>query len=176
MSKEIITKNLFWWGWEPEKVENWLEKMALEGWQVIKVNSTSTKFTFEKAAPQKIKFCTDFQYKVDENYNRIFKDDGWDLLWNGAVGWYIWKKSYKTNKPYIYTDSTSLVEKNNRLFNIILMFTCLITFYQVSNFLTLLNHFKTLNIVLFSIYIIPFSFLIYCLVKIKLYIKKIKSN
>lgn len=33
--KEIKTTWHWWWGWESEKIENWLEEMELAGWSLF---------------------------------------------------------------------------------------------------------------------------------------------
>ena len=46
--KEVKTVWHWWWGWNIEKVENWLEEMEKNGWNLIKVDFTKMRFKFKK--------------------------------------------------------------------------------------------------------------------------------
>lgn len=113
--KEIKTIWHLWWGWNPEKIENWLEEMEDEGWNLIKVDFNHMRFKFEKGESRKVRYCVDYQNNVEDNYFELFKEDNWELVDNIATPWYIWRKSYKNERPNIYTDTKSLIERNNRL-------------------------------------------------------------
>jgi hypothetical protein len=104
-----------WWGWNPEKVENWIEEMENEGWNLIKVDFNYMWFKFEKGESRKVRYCVDYQNNVEDNYFELFKEYGWELVDNITTPWYIWRKSYKNERPNIYTDTKSLIERNNRL-------------------------------------------------------------
>lgn len=103
-----------WFGWNPEKAENWLEEMEAKGWNLVKINTLGLRFQFKQGESRKVRYCADYQANVEHQYTKLFEDDGWELVWNDA-GWYIWKKYYTEERPSIYTDLTSLVERNNRL-------------------------------------------------------------
>lgn len=111
----LKTSWYLWWGWSPEKVENWLEYMVSKEWQLYHVDMWGTRFKFKKSAGSKVRYCTDFQSNQDDQYMKLFHDDGWELIWKDSFGWYIWKKCYAKDRPSIYTDSSSLIERNNRL-------------------------------------------------------------
>ena len=38
----------WWWGWNTEKVENWLEEMEKNGWNLTKVDFFQVRFSFKK--------------------------------------------------------------------------------------------------------------------------------
>lgn len=111
---EIKTVWQWWWGWNPEKIENWLEEMELDGWNLFKVDFSYIRFKFEKGESRKIKYCVDYHINVEGNYFELFKEDGWELVDDKTTPWYIWYKSYKNERPTIYTDTRSLIERNNR--------------------------------------------------------------
>ena len=67
----------------------------------------------EKAEKSDIVLIT--RHNVQDNYFELFKEDGWELVDNIATPWYIWRKSYEDERPNIYTDTKSLIERNNRL-------------------------------------------------------------
>lgn len=41
------------------------------------------------------------------------------MKWTGAGGWYLWKKPYISVRPEIFTESSSLIERNNRLLKLL---------------------------------------------------------
>lgn len=112
---EIKTAWHWWWGWNPENIENWLEAMDKKGWNLFKVDFNYIRFKFEKGESRKIRYCIDYQINVQDNYFELFKEDNWELIGHKATPWYIWRKSYEDERPNIYTDTKSLIERNNRL-------------------------------------------------------------
>lgn len=104
----------WWWGWHPEKIENWLEEMEQDGWHLAKVDVNYLRFKFEKGESRKISYCVDYQLNVQENYFQLFKEDDWELVDDKNVPWFIWRKPYQDERPHIYTDTKSLIERNNR--------------------------------------------------------------
>ena len=113
--KSVKTSWRLWWGWDPEKIENWLEEMERKGWNIFQVDCFSLRFRFQKGELKQVRYCIDFQITVDDNYFSLFTDDDWELVWMGAGGWYIWRKPYEKERPDIYTDKTSLIARNSRL-------------------------------------------------------------
>lgn len=113
--REIKTVWHLWWGWNPEKIENWLEGMERRGWNLFKVDFNYIRFKFEKGESRKVRYCVDYQINVRDNYFELFKEDGWELIGDKAAPWYIWCKHYEDEMPNIYTDTKSLIERNNRL-------------------------------------------------------------
>lgn len=138
-----------WWGWNPEKVENWLEEMEMKGWNLYKVGVLGLRFIFKKGKSARVRYCADYQSSlVGDQYFNIFKDDGWELAWEGT-GWYIWKKLYAEERPSIYTDISSLIERNNRVAIVLLP----IFFFLIPLFITAILPSRGDNL---------FSFLFFC--------------
>jgi nicotinamide riboside transporter PnuC len=107
-----VTK--LWWGWNPEKIENWLEQMEAEGWHLYSVTGIGIKFHFAKGEPRKIRYCADYQMNIKPEYKLIFMDAGWELVYEGG-GWYIWRMEYEGERPEIFTDVASLLHRNQRI-------------------------------------------------------------
>lgn len=103
----------WWWGWEPEILENWLEQKEAEGWHLFNVNAQIV-FNFVRTESKKVRYCADYQSKLDPEYKTIFQDAGWELVFSGA-GWYLWRMEYTGERPEIYTDVDSLIGRNKRL-------------------------------------------------------------
>lgn len=103
----------WWWGWEPEVLESWLEKKEAEGWHLFNMNAQIV-FHFVKSEPKKIRYCADYQSTINPEYKTILQDAGWELVYK-SVGWYIWRMEYTSDRPEIYTDAESLLGRYKRL-------------------------------------------------------------
>jgi len=103
-----------WFAWKPERIEDYLEEMAAEGWQIDRVAMSLMWYRFEQSELQRIRFCADYQWKPDEEYEIILQDDGWTKVAQNS-GWLLWKKPYTNERPELYTDKQSLVERNRKI-------------------------------------------------------------
>jgi hypothetical protein len=114
----------------------------------------------------------DFQASINENYLSILKDDGWKMVWSGAGGWYLWKKPYEEKRPEIFTDTASLIERNDRLSKILVPFFVLI----IAIFIFLLINRDHGNEFLIVLYVVLISFYGFLFYKLQRYNKKLKSD
>ncbi|GEM_PF-2290757 len=106
-----------WTSWSIEKYEKALEKQALSGW-VLENTALSFLFSkFAKAKPIHIRYCIDYQRKVNVDYPSIMSDDGWTLV-DSSGGWYLWQKEYDKERPSLFTDKQSLLDRNQRLLSV----------------------------------------------------------
>ncbi len=168
----IKTSWFYWWAWSSEKMELWLEKLELEGWNLYQVDFAGIRFKFKRGVKQSIRYCVDFQPLINDDYITLFQEDGWELLWSGAGGWYLWKKSYQDERPEIFTDTNSLIDRNNRLTRILVpLFAMLIVIFIV---LLLMNRPEYKYLIWFYVLIIGlYSYILYQFAK---YNKKLKDN
>ena len=114
----------WFWAWQDEAEEAWLEQMALDGWHLVAIPFLAS-YRFEKGEPQRKVFRLDFiSSRKDYNaYRQLFQDSGWDHL-GEMGGWqYFCKAAAPGETPEIYTDTASKAQKFNRvmLFLIILL-------------------------------------------------------
>ncbi len=110
----------WWWAWNHEEIENWLEKMEAGGLRLVETHCKGVVFYFEKCKPTKARYCIDFQNKLTPDYLTIVNDDGWQLYQIG-MGWYILRKEYDEERPEFYTDFEGLITRNKSLLNIALI-------------------------------------------------------
>lgn len=104
-----------WWGWDPDKVEAWLEAMAAEGWRLVKADRLLLRFHFRRDEPKKVRICTDYPGNVTPEYRTLFEDAGWELVGEG-MGWYIWRTEYSgAERPEIFNGVDELIERSQRL-------------------------------------------------------------
>ncbi|MBF4694157.1 DUF2812 domain-containing protein [Fusibacter ferrireducens] len=114
----------WWWGWQCDAFEAYLESMALKGWILERTTFAHTCLHFIKAEPTKIRYCVDYQndIQLSQEYRHIMEDDHWQLV-NKLSGWYLWQKRYEAKRPSIFTDKQSLIERNSRLLIVALIAT-----------------------------------------------------
>lgn len=117
--QNLMTKIFWWWGWDSSKMEKMLEDMALSGWQLYHMDWMGIRFSFQMGEAQKVRYCADYQPTIDGDYLSIYQEAGWQMKWTGANGWYLWVKAYEGEKPEIFSDTTSLIDRNNRLIKVL---------------------------------------------------------
>ncbi len=112
----------WWWAWEHEKIENWLEEMESNGHRLVETRIKGLLFYFERCQPTKARYCIDYQSKLTPDYVTLVRDDGWELYQIG-MGWYILRKQYEDERPELYTDFESLIARNKTLLAIVVVAT-----------------------------------------------------
>ncbi len=110
----------WWWVWDYEEIENWLEQMEAGGLRLVETRFDGVVFCFEKCIPSKARYCIDYQSKLTPEYMTIINDDGWKLYQIG-FGWYILRKQYEGERPDLYTDFEGLIARNRSLLTISLI-------------------------------------------------------
>ncbi len=133
-----------------EKEEEFLSKMAKEGWHFVKLHKgIPTKYEFVKG--EKI----DYIYQLDfvaseedtEDYHQLFADAAWDEVyyWRGIGGkWYYFRKiNFEDQEERIFTDSESKYNMYNKLwkkFGLYLMFSMFFELNILIRFIDRLTH------------------------------------
>ena len=172
---EVKTVWRWWVGWNIDNLEIWMEEMEMDGWNLIKADFTSyspMRLKFKKGKNRKIRYCLDFQSNMDDNYFEIFKDDGWKLVDNKRGPMFIWSKSYEDERPHIYTDTKSLIERNNRTIINVLFGVFLSVFIL---YLVLIGNFDSTRLISL-ILIMSFVVYGYLIVQLYRYNKKLRQN
>ena len=123
----------WFWAWNDEKEERWLEQMALSGWHLV---SGPVIYTFEQNAPARVRYRLDYQPKkknLDE-YLRLCRDSGWERVLEFA-GWQ-YLRTASPDAPEIYTDMDSRIAMHRRLLTVCVVLAVLAV---VTNLNTLLG-------------------------------------
>ena len=173
--KEVKTVWRWSVGWNIDNLEKWLEEMEMNEWNLIKADFTSfspMRLKFKKGKVRKIRYCFDYQSKVDDNYFEIFKEDGWKLIDTKKGPMFMWSKSYEIEKPHIYTDTKSLTERNNRTIRNILFGVFLSMFLFCLVLIGNFDHIILISLIL-AISLVVYGYLI---AKLYRYNKKLKQN
>lgn len=98
----------------PEDFENWLEKMASEGWHIERIRQwSSIIMIFRKGEPKKYRFVYDLRAVASKDYISTYKQFGWQFLGQMASV-NIWRMEYIDDRPEAFTDKDSVTSRNNR--------------------------------------------------------------
>ena len=108
----------WWWSWTPEVIEDYLEAMAMQGWQLAQVGFGMFVFHFEKSQPEKIRYCVEYNPNVKGDYITLLGDDGWQLM-GQTTGWLLWQKPYEDKRPELFTEPEALIERNYKLLKVL---------------------------------------------------------
>lgn len=133
------TKKVFkwWWAWNPGKIERWLEEQERQGWNLSRISTTGLHFHFEKGPSRKIAYCIDYQSQAKADYFQLLSETGWSLVADG-FGWYYWRQEYSAEKPELFSETQSLIDRNNRQ----LLLIMILLLAQLSIFSNIVRLFK----------------------------------
>lgn len=177
MSENLI-KFKWWWSWNSDDFESYLENMAQNGWLLKSAGFGLIYLSFEKSQPQNVRYCLDYNSKYTEEYTQIVSDDGWKLLGKSS-GWILWSKAYTDTRPNLFTDKTSLIDRNKRL----LSFSAIILATQIPigiiNFNSLFNgsesHSGPFRWIVLGLYLFIITTFIYAIFKMLMENKNLKE-
>ena len=93
--EQVITQKTKWfWPWQDQEEETWLEEMSHQGWH-LKQAHLAAQYDFVRGEPQNYLYRLDFQDslkpKAKDEYLRLFADDGWEYL-GPMGGWQYFRK------------------------------------------------------------------------------------
>jgi hypothetical protein len=168
----------WWFAWNPEKVEDYLESMSLQGWHAVHAGGMLVNFFFEHGEPKHIRYCMDYQRSDKPEYVQIFMDDGWKPL-GSSMGWRLWSREYEGARPDIYTDTDSLIRRNRRLLSFMLLILLTqgpVIWLNVYNLSRLWRNAPETFIVLASILAVIYGLLAYCIARLALSIRRLKRK
>lgn len=98
----------------PEDFENWLEKMASEGWHIERIRQwSSIIMIFRKGEPKKYRFVYDLRAVASKDYISTYKQFGWQFLGQMASV-NIWRMEYIDDRPEAFSDKDSVTGRNKR--------------------------------------------------------------
>lgn len=115
-----VKKRKLGWMYGPDKLEQWLENMEEQGYNLIRIGKTGTTFHFLIGHPRKVSYCADYQNIADESYSDIHRDAGWKRVFasfGSLQKWSIWSREYSDNeeRPEIYTDKTNQLKHARKI-------------------------------------------------------------
>jgi len=112
---KLIKKIKLAWMYAPDKVEEWLEDMEMQGYNLVRVSWSGNTFHFIKGVPRTIKYCTDYQKLVNDSYFEIHKSNGWEMIFTSKqaltiIKCTLWRKEYTDEKPELYSDKIHILK------------------------------------------------------------------
>lgn len=109
-----MTRYRWWWSWSSDAFEMYLEEMAAKGYILDQADFGLIRLTFNEEEPQSIRYCVDYNNQYSQDYELLLEDDGW-VCKGKSSGWRIWVKPYKGDRPELFSDKMSIIERNKRL-------------------------------------------------------------
>ena len=117
MDASTIKRTRWFWPWQDEKEEAWLEEMSQTGWHLKSVQLPCI-YTFNKGNPIHKIYRLDYMplnKAKNQEYLQIFQDAGWEYI-GEMSNWRYWSKLVANgDNPEIFTDNESKIRKYQRL-------------------------------------------------------------
>jgi hypothetical protein len=99
----------------PADYENWLEHLALQGWNIDSIGQwSSIVMTFYHSEPKKYRYIYDIQVKNKKEYKSTYEQFGWEFVGQMA-SCFIWRKEYTDKRPESFTSLESLEKRNKQV-------------------------------------------------------------
>ncbi len=137
MKDEKVTIFKWFWGWQDDRQEAWLEEMSQNGLHLVDIKAFG-RYVFEVNTDNSYIYRMDFDRTSRKNtdYFRLIEDAGWERVIT-VMGWQYWRKDASNGKTAeIFTDNDSKIKKYNRFL------TSLLVSSPVSMFIIVLGMFK----------------------------------
>jgi len=117
MNPTIRKRYRWFWPWQDEKEEAWLEEMSRTGWHLKYVHLPCV-YGFERGEPTRYSYRLDYLLSDKSKFNeylQIFQDSGWKYL-GEMSNWRYWRKqAINGETTEIFTDNQSKIKKYQRL-------------------------------------------------------------
>jgi hypothetical protein len=174
MEKEKMTKFKWFWAWDDEKEENWLETMSQKGWHLDNPGMPCV-YHFSKGEPRDYSYRLDFRtgsFKSLQDYLQICRDAGWELLGRMSAWYYFRKECRGGQKPEFFSDRNSKAQKYQRLILFMVIFLPILINGMRMVFTRPNSRFFT-SVGIF--YVLLILFWIYAITRLLLRIKQLKK-
>jgi hypothetical protein len=115
MKGNRITQFKWFWGWQDDKQESWLEKMSQNGLHLRDIKAFG-RYVFEIDSTKSYIYRMDFDRTSgkDSDYFRLIEEAGWERVVQ-VLGWQYWRKDASQGQTAeIFTDNQSKIKKYNR--------------------------------------------------------------
>jgi hypothetical protein len=124
MMTETVIKHKWFWAWQDDKEEQWLELMSEHGYHLLEPGFFG-RYIFKKGDPQKFIYRLDFMVhpKERDSYLQLFEDAGWEYIGQFGSWQYFRKPAGEDANPEIFTNVESKIKKYQRLLTYIIIFT-----------------------------------------------------
>lgn len=110
--KERKTLYRFWFVWNYDKEEKWLNDMAREGWALVSVGFC--RFTFEKTEPEEYIIRLEMR-DVDDEYLSLMKSTGAEYI-GKCFRWNYYRRKSELGGFDLFSDLDSKIEHLSRIY------------------------------------------------------------
>ena len=129
----------------PADYENWLEKLALQGWNIDRIGQWSSIYlVLEKTAPKKYRYVYDIQPNPKKGYRETYEQFGWECI-GVMASCYLWRKEYSGERPQAFSDAQSIEERNKRDMRAVAVSLALFSIAFLVTLIVFLSTIKTLT-------------------------------
>lgn len=120
MTSTTIRKFRWFWAWDDDKEEDWLQDMSNKGYHMTRVVFPGI-YTFEPGENRNYVYRLDYSpdIKMKEDYLNLFLDAGWDYLGSMNYWQYFRKEATGSDVPQIFTDNESKTVKYKRVISLL---------------------------------------------------------
>ena len=115
---ERMTKYRWFWVWDFEKEERWLNEMAANGWTLVEVGYCS--YTFEKTDDNEYTVRLEM-HPFDEDYISFMEQTGAECI-GRVLQWIYFRKKSELGRFDIFSDLDSRISHLSKIHKMILMF------------------------------------------------------
>ena len=114
---ETITKYRWFWVWDFEKEERWLNEMAVNGWTLVEVGYC--RYTFEKTDDNEYTVRLEM-HPFDEDYISFMEQTGAEYI-GRVLQWIYFRKKSELGRFDIFSDLDSRISHLSKIHKMILM-------------------------------------------------------
>ena len=115
---ERMTKYRWFWVWDFEKEERWLNEMAANGWTLVEVGYC--RYTFEKTDDNEYTVRLEM-HPFDEDYISFMEQTGAEYI-GRVLQWIYFRKKSELGRFDIFSDLDSRISHLSKIHKMILMF------------------------------------------------------
>ena len=115
---ERMTKYRWFWVWDFEKEERWLNEMAANGWTLVEVGYC--RYTFEKTEGNEYTVRLEM-HPFDEDYISFMEQTGAECI-GRVLQWIYFRKKSELGRFDIFSDLDSRISHLSKIHKMILMF------------------------------------------------------
>jgi len=176
MEKAVVTKFKWFWAWQDEAEEQWLEKMSQQGYHLSSV-SLPGFYTFLVAEPMNYVYRLDYQTfrkKDKREYLQLFKDAGWENVGEMSAWLYFRKEAKVGEVNEIFTDVQSKIAKYKRVLALV-GFSCLMLILILSSYVFRPYTYPwwgNVQVIVLAVLLL----LIFAMIKVALRIRQLKNS
>ncbi len=116
METAKVTQTKWFWAWQDDRQETWLEEMSRQGLHLQAIRPFG-RYVFELGEPRDYSYRLDFDNSSgkDSDYFQFIQDAGWEWV-TKVAGWQYWRKEIGEGMTHeIFTDNDSKIRKYQRV-------------------------------------------------------------